>query len=289
MIMKNKWLSIMAGLILLSGCVKENNENIVSVSKIDISRLNQQRIVAKNMIDFKDDQQGKNDLLMLMINSVDYYNLVSGRMSVTSTYLDNQTKIKYEFQINIPEYKSYIYQISSNEYSEQVRFRDSQKMYFFTGSKEDLENFSFAKLIDKKQLSIETMEKEENLFKFSDWSLKDRKDNLNVSRVANDLYGDIAPYLFPEDIALSQLGIDLDSFSIKGKEKFLDREAFLVEGKINNDLYIEGGTVSLLVDQQTGIVLKYVRNSNNSRVEMKMEKILIDDNNEDDMYEKYVN
>lgn len=133
--MKNKWLSIMIGITLLSGCVKEDNESMVSTYKIDISKLNQQRIVSKNMINFKDDQQGKSDLLMLMINSVDYYNLVSGKMGVTSTYLDNQTQIKYEFQINIPEYKSYIYQKSSGGYSEQVMFRDSEQMYFFTGKK----------------------------------------------------------------------------------------------------------------------------------------------------------
>lgn len=287
--MKNKWLSIMVGLTLLSGCIKEDNENMVSTYKIDISKLNQQRIVSKNMIDFKDDQQGKHDLLMLMINSVDYYNLVSGKMSVTSTYLNNQTQIKYEFQINIPEYRSYIYQISSSGYSEQIMFRDSKKMYFFIGEKEDLENFSFEELINKKQISIEEVSKEDNLFKFANWSLKDRKDDMNVSRVANDLYGDIAPYLFPEDIALRQLGIDLDGFSIKGKEKFLDREVFLVEGKVNNDLYTEGGTISLLIDQQTGIVLKYIRSSTNSQVEMKMENILIDSDNEDDLYEKYIN
>lgn len=279
--MKNKWLSIMVGLTLLSGCIKEDNENMVSTYKIDISKLNQQRIVSKNMIDFKDDQQGKSDLLMLMINSVDYYNLVSGKMSVTSTYLDNQTQIKYEFQINIPEYKSYIYQMSSSGYSEQVMFRNSKK--------EDLENFSFEELINKKQISIEEVSKEDNLFKFANWSLKDRKDDMNVSRVANDLYGDVAPYLFPEDIALRQLGIDLNGFSIKGKDKFLDRKVFLVEGKVNNDLYTEGGTISLLIDQQTGIVLKYIRSSANSQVEMKMENILIDSDNEDDLYEKYIN
>lgn len=287
--MKNKWLSIMIGITLLSGCVKEDNESMVSTYKIDISKLNQQRIVSKNMINFKDDQQGKSDLLMLMINSVDYYNLVSGKMSVTSTYLDNQTQIKYEFQINIPEYKSYIYQKSSGGYNEQVMFRDSEQMYFFTGEKEDLENLSFEELINKKQISIEEVKKEENLFKFADWSLKDRKDDMNVSRIANDLYGDVAPYLFPEDIALRQLGIDLNNFSIKGKDKFLDREVFLVEGKVINDLYSEGGIMSLLIDQQTGIVLKYIRSSVNSQVEMEMENILIDSDNEDDLYERYIN
>lgn len=279
--MKNKWLSIMIGITLLSGCVKEDNESMVSTYKIDISKLNQQRIVSKNMINFKDDQQGKSDLLMLMINSVDYYNLVSGKMGVTSTYLDNQTQIKYEFQINIPEYKSYIYQKSSGGYSEQVMFRDSEQMYFFTGKKKDLENLSFEELINKKQISIEEVKKEDNLFKFADWSLKDRKDDMNVSRVANDLYGDVAPYLFPEDIALRQLGIDLNNFSIKGKDKFLDREVFLVEGKVINDLYSEGGIISLLIDQQTGIVLKYIRSSVNSQVEMEMENILIDSDNGD--------
>ena len=61
------------------------------------------------MVEFKDNDQGKHDLLMLMINSVDYYNLISGKMKVTSTYLDNMSNLEYEFQINIPEYKSYYF------------------------------------------------------------------------------------------------------------------------------------------------------------------------------------
>ena len=39
---------------------------------------------------------------------------------------------------------------------------------------------------------------------------------------------------------------------------------------------------------KTGIVLKYVRSSNNSRVEMKMESISIDGDREEDLYEKYI-
>ena len=189
--MKNKWLSIMIGMIMLVGCVKQDTENMVSISKIDITELNAQRKVSKNVIDFEDDQQGKYDLLKLMINSVDYYNLVSGKMCVTSSYLDNQTQIKYEFQINIPEYRSFVYQISSSGYSEQVMFRDSKNMYFFTGNREDLDNFSFEELINKKEISIEEIDKDDNLFKFAKWSLEERFNDINISRVANDLYGDV--------------------------------------------------------------------------------------------------
>ena len=71
--MKNKWLSIMIGMIMLVGCVKQDTENMVSISKIDITELNAQRKVSKNVTDFEDDRQGKYDLLRLMINSVDYY------------------------------------------------------------------------------------------------------------------------------------------------------------------------------------------------------------------------
>lgn len=286
--MKNKWLSIMIGMIMLVGCVEQDTENMVSISKIDITELNAQRKVSKNVIDFEDDQQGKYDLLKLMINSVDYYNLVSGKMCVTSSYLDNQTQIKYEFQINIPEYRSFVYQISSSGYSEQVMFRDSKNMYFFTGNREDLDNFSFEELINKKEISIEEIDKDDNLFKFAKWSLEERFNDINISRVANDLYGDVAPYLLPEDIALRQLGVSLENFNIKEKNNFLKREVFFVEGKIKNDLYVEGGTVSLLVDKETGIVLKYVRSSNNSRIEMKMESISIDGDREEDLYEKYI-
>ena len=41
--------------------------------------------------------------------------------------------------------------ISSSGYSEQVMFRDSKNMYFFTGNREDLDNFSFEELINKKK------------------------------------------------------------------------------------------------------------------------------------------
>ncbi|MFQ8706638.1 MAG: hypothetical protein ACLR9T_11295 [Thomasclavelia sp.] len=286
--MKNRWIGLIVGLIVLTGCNKQDIDKPVVTLNIDISKLNQQRTVTKNMINFKDDDQGKHDLLMLMINSVDYYNLVSGEMKVTSTYLDNISNLEYEFQINIPEYKSYVYQISSNSHSEQVMIRDSEKMYFFTGDRQDLENLTLNELIEKKQISIEEINRDNNIFKFMDWSLTDRVEDSNISRVANDLYGDVAPYLFPEDIALRQLGIDYSSFTIENKTKFLDRVVFRVEGKINNDLYTEGGTISMLIDQQTGIVLEYIRNSNNSRVEMKMESISIDSDNEIDLYNKYI-
>lgn len=131
--MKNRWIGLIVGLIVLTGCNKQDIDKPVVTLNIDISKLNQQRTVTKNMINFKDDDQGKHDLLMLMINSVDYYNLVSGEMKVTSTYLDNISNLEYEFQINIPEYKSYVYQISSNSHSEQVMIRDSEKMYFLQG------------------------------------------------------------------------------------------------------------------------------------------------------------
>lgn len=286
--MKNRWIGLLAGLIVFTGCNKQDIEKTVAVINIDISKLNQQRTVTKNMIEFKDDDQGKHDLLMLMINSVDYYNLISGKMKVTSTYLDNMSNLEYEFQINIPEYKSYVYQISSNDYSEQVMIRDSEKMYIFTGDKKDLENFTLNELIEKKQFNVEEISRENNLFKFMDWSLTNRVEDVNITRVANDLYGDVAPYLFPEDIALRQLGGDYSSFAIKGKTEFLGRDVFQVEGMINNDLYTEGGTISILIDQQTGIVLEYTRNSINSKVEMRMESISIDEGGEIDLYSKYI-
>lgn len=286
--MKNRWIGFIIGLMVFTGCNKQDVEKPVTTLNIDISKLNQQRAVTKNMIDFKDDEQGKHDLLMLMINSVDYYNLINGKMKVTSTYLDNKSNLEYEFQINIPEYKSYIYQMVSNDYSEQVMFRDSEKMYFFTGNRKDLDNYTLKELIEKKQISVEDISKDNNLFKFMDWSLTDRIENIDITRVANDLYGDVAPYLFPEDIALRQLGNDYSSFTIKDKTNFLDRAVFRIEGKINNDLYTEGGTISMLVDQQTGIILEYIRNSINSRVEMKMESISIDKDDEVDLYSKYI-
>lgn len=286
--MKNRWIGLLAVLIVFTGCNEQDIEKPVTALNIDISKLNQQRTVIKNMVEFKDNDQGKHDLLMLMINSVDYYNLISGKMKVTSTYLDNMSNLEYEFQINIPEYKSYVYQISSNDYSEQVMIRDSEKMYVFTGDKKDLENFTLNELIEKKQFSVEEISRENNLFKFMDWSLTNRVEDVNITRVANDLYGDVAPYLFPEDIALRQLGVDYSSFTIKGKTEFLERDVFKVEGIINNDLYTEGGTISMLIDQQTGIVLEYTRNSMNSKVEMKMESISIDEGGEIDLYSKYI-
>lgn len=284
--MKKKYIFIIIGVILLVGC-SSYQDDPVSELKINISDLNQQRVVSKNMIDFEDNQQGKRDLLMLMINSVDYYNLVSGKMNVKSTYLNNQTQIEYEFQVNIPEYESYIYCASSSGYGNQIMFRDNKKMYFLNGDKNILEKYSFQELIDAKKISIEEIDKDNNLFMFANWSLEERFEDNSITRVANDLFGDVAPYLLPEDIALRQLGIEVDSFKIKGKEKYLNRDVFLIEGEINNNLYVEGGMISMLVDRQTGIILKYIRRGVNSKVEMEMKDILID-GEEIDLYKKYV-
>lgn len=280
-------LVLIVMMILICGC-QDKQDSEVSKTNIDIVELNNKRSVSKNEKIFENNDQGKHDLLMLMANSVDNYNLVSGKMISTLGYQGEESHNEYIFQINIPEYQSYLYQAGTNELEDQVIFRDSQKMYFFMGKLEDLNN-DLDELINKQMMSVEEVNQETNLFKYKELSLEQRIADINISRVANDLFGDVAPYLFPEDIALRQLGNNYSNYNIIGNEKYLECNTIKVEGKISDDLYANDSSFSMLVDQETGIVLKYQRVSSDSKVEMKMESISIDQEDEENMYAKYIN
>ncbi|MFQ7171585.1 MAG: hypothetical protein ACLRQF_05450 [Thomasclavelia ramosa] len=149
-------------------------------------------------------------------------------------------------------------------------------------------NNNLDELINKQMMTVEDVSKDDSLFKYKDLTLEERVENMDISRVANDLFGDVAPYLLPEDIALRQIGTAYNNYEIKGEEKYLNRDTYRVEGKINDSLYNSDSTFSMLVDKQTGIVLKYTRTTKDSLVEMKMEGISIDEMNEENMYAKYL-
>ena len=95
--------------------------------------LNGKREIDKNDKIFANNNQGKHDLLMLMANSVDHYNLISGTMLSTLSYQGQKSESKYIFQVNVPEYQSYIYLVPSKNEESQVTFRDSERIYFFVG------------------------------------------------------------------------------------------------------------------------------------------------------------
>ena len=276
--MKTKYvLVLMAMMFVISGCREEVTKEVGDTT-INIAELNGKREIDKNDKIFANNDQGKHDLLMLMANSVDHYNLISGTMLSTLSYQGQKSESKYIFQVNVPEYQSYIYLVPSKNEESQVTFRDSERMYFFVG---DL-------VINKQMMTVEDVSKDDSLFKYKDLTLEERVENMDISRVANDLFGDVAPYLLPEDIALRQIGTAYNNYEIKGEEKYLNRDTYRVEGKINDSLYNSDSTFSMLVDKQTGIVLKYTRTTKDSLVEMKMEGISIDEMNEENMYAKYL-
>ena len=285
--MKTKYvLVLMAMMFVISGCREEVTKEVGDTT-INIAELNGKREIDKNDKIFANNNQGKHDLLMLMANSVDHYNLISGTMLSTLSYQGQKSESKYIFQVNVPEYQSYIYLVPSKNEESQVTFRDSERMYFFVGDLVSLNN-NLDELINKQMMTVEDVSKDDSLFKYKDLTLEERVENMDISRVANDLFGDVAPYLLPEDIALRQIGTAYNNYEIKGEEKYLNRDTYRVEGKINDSLYNSDSTFSVLVDKQTGIVLKYTRTTKDSLVEMKMEGISIDEMNEENMYAKYL-
>ena len=283
--MKGRYLLIIA-LLLLCGCQDADTKKVTS-AKENEKVLTIKNEVLKNDQNFKNNQDGKNNLLLLMANSVDYYNYVNGSMVLTMDYQGQMQQIKYDFQINVPDYHSFIYQVSSTGFNEQCFFRDSEKMYFYNGNIDDLKNNDLSELIKEKKMIVEQVSANNNLFKYRDLSLQERIDNFSSTRVANDLYGDVAPYVFPEEIALYQLGTKYDNYDIKDNTDFIDREVFVVEGTIDDTVYNKG-TISLFVDKQTGILLKYEYKTDVSTVTMEMEQIAIDQDDQDDFYLEYI-
>lgn len=242
--MKGRYLLIIA-LLLLCGCQDADAKKVTS-AKENEKVLTIKNEVLKNNQNFKNNQDGKNNLLLLMANSVDYYNYVNGSMVLTMDYQGQMQQIKYDFQINVPDYHSFIYQVSSTGFNEQCFFRDSEKMYFYNGNIDDLKNNDLSELIKEKKMIVEQVSANNNLFKYQSLSLQERIDNFSSTRVANDLYGDVAPYVFPEEIALYQLGTKYDNYDIKDNTDFIDREVFVVEGTIDDTVYNKG-TISLFV------------------------------------------
>ena len=260
--MKGRYLLIIA-LLLLCGCQDADAKKVTS-AKENEKVLTIKNEVLKNNQNFKNNQNGKNNLLLLMANSVDYYNYVNGSMVLTMDYQGQMQQIKYD-----------------------CFFRDSEKMYFYNGNIDDLKNNDLSELIKEKKMIVEQVSANNNLFKYQSLSLQERIDNFSSTRVANDLYGDVAPYVFPEEIALYQLGTKYDNYDIKDNTDFIDREVFVVEGTIDDTVYNKG-TISLFVDKQTGILLKYEYKTDVSIVTMEMEQIAIDQDEQDDFYLEYI-
>ncbi len=171
-------------------------------------------------------------------------------MLSTLSYQGQKSESKYIFQVNVPEYQSYIYLVPSKNEESQVTFRDSERMYFFVGDLVSLNN-NLDELINKQMMTVEDVSKDDSLFKYKDLTLEERVENMDISRVANDLFGDVAPYLLPEDIALRQIGTAYNNYEIKGEEKYLNRDTYRVEGKINDSLYNSDSTFSMFVYKHT--------------------------------------
>ena len=175
--MKTKYvLVLMAMMFVISGCREEVTKEVGDTT-INIAELNGKREIDKNDKIFANNNQGKHDLLMLMANSVDHYNLISGTMLSTLSYQGQKSESKYIFQVNVPEYHS------KNEES-QVTFRDSERMYFFVGDLVSLNN-NLDELINKQMMTVEDVSKDDSLFKYKDLTLEERVENMDISRVAN--------------------------------------------------------------------------------------------------------
>ncbi|MFQ6793070.1 MAG: hypothetical protein ACLRT4_09845 [Thomasclavelia sp.] len=273
-------------LVFLCGCQNEK-VNEAGAEVFDSQVLEIENKIVKNQKNFENNDQGKRELLLLMANSVDYYSYLDGAMVLTTSYQGEARQIKYDFQIDVGNYHSYIYQIASNSINEQCYFRDNEKMYFLNGNVNELHNSDIDELVNEKKMTVELVDIDNSLNKYADLSLEERIENLNTTRVANDLYGDVAPYVFPEDIALYQLGLNYRNYQIKENALYLNREVFVIEGIIDDSIYNEGD-IYMLVDKQTGILLKYKYTSDVSEVEMVMNRLEVDTSNNEDMYLKWI-
>lgn len=279
--MKMKY-SLLIIVLLLTSCTGNDVQEVSYENDEEMTKLT----IDKNQNDFNNDETGKRQLLTLMANSADYYHYLSGSMIVTQTYQGNSIQYKYQFQINLDNYHSYIYQIASNSLKEQFYFRDQEKMYFYYGNLKQLETETLSKLQEENLLVIEKVPRDDILYQNSDQSLEQRIADLNSTRVPHDLFGDVAPYVFPEEIALYQLGLNYNNYHLSNTS-FLEKETFLVEGSINQEYY-NPGSISMIVDKQTGILLKYQYTTDISSVEMVMEELLIDQAADEDYYLKYI-
>lgn len=186
----------------------------------------------------------KENIYHKMLNTIDFYNFVSGTLKTSMFTPGEETTVDYQVDFN----QHQAYENIKNDLTDTETYNVDSKLYDF----DNLEKIKDIALIDSdKSLSSPILD-EERITQMEDGSpcYNNRNDPtfLAVSSLS----------LFPQGMTFGYLQ-DFDAWDIKGTQSYLGRECAVLEGGSNTDYGQKLATASFrfLVDTQTGIVLKF--------------------------------
>lgn len=261
--------------------VGDDSRNDINVSIDSIAKKTEMYVLQKSSINTV--APAKEDILHMMLNSIDYYNYASGTIAYANPN-DLSCAIVVDFQSDIPSSKSYshivqkktelakvntaINQTSLNVLTD-VNMRENiltdREVYYNADSGISLNN------VEKsyEDMSYATISRS-NVSVISD----DKRFEINENGIPCYYYranptnvDDASICLFPQEMAFGFL-LDFNLWNIDGSEIYEGRDCVVLSGKTNEDYGNKIGVDQFVfyVDKQTGTLLKYMGYNANGEI-----------------------
>lgn len=216
--------------------------------------------------EFFNNMTDKELLCYKIINSIDFYNNVSGTYKKIDNITGESLEIKY--YANIEKNKSYSIMDDNNE----VLIKDDKKIWI----DKNKNTYKEYKIINKKDNDISKLK------------VKDRVDDKNnfIDRRDGEFLNFLEETLFSQSLYTGEL-IYSDDWTIDEKTTYLGREAIKITGRFNCIGKTHEEKYNIIIDKATGIVLKYESFDNDNNVVNSLEttEIHVDEGISKDIFE----
>jgi len=231
------------------------------VETVQETSLDTESVVDENIIleDISPSEATQDDIFYKMLNAIDYYTQVSGKIIDAEGNIN--TPITIEFQSNLEDVSAYSTYSVSDLTSRTNSIIQDKEYYIENGVRTELDNINDTYLQD-----CDVLTPDENL------PLVYSREMTNDNRITVDEEG-IKCYqyrcnitnvhgasicIFPQEMAFGFLE-DKSLWSIKETTTYLNRQCWSIEGQTEPDYGDKLGvnTFTFLVDTQTGVLLKY--------------------------------
>lgn len=186
----------------------------------------------------------KENILYKMFNSIDFYNTISGKYKTISNYEGN------DLNNDNMEIEFYVDTRNKNTYTK-------QKGKGF--NKEVTSNSDKVIIIDNDEKTYHenkiTTEKDDIIHKLK---VKDRfdKNGMFIKRKDTSFLNLLNDILCEQEVAYIQLS-KMDSWDIVEEKLYLKRPSIYISGKFLNESKTEETDYNIIIDKETGIILKY--------------------------------
>ena len=229
----------------------DKTENLSKLKKADLNITN----------------ENKQELFDMMLNTIDYYNTISGKL-VDATFIGEEDYI--EFYVDVQNQNSYESLNNGEELLEKYYLKDNEELLQYDNS---LQSYSI------NSISVEPR-------KVGDLDGQERvtiEDDGHASYLYRSQPAETSfcnACIQPQELTFGFLS-DFSSWEITGHETYLDRDCYVVEGT-SQEYYnqkLDTYSFKMLVDAKTGILLNFEGYDANGDVSvwLKVSEISIDD------------